>query len=153
MASTRPLISKFSCPFNKTSLTIPKALIMIGIKATFMFHTFFNSLGKLRYVPFFSLSTILLYGKVHNFASSLFLLLIILRSGRLDEIRRYVYMSKSHRSLCVSFYRTDAGLCIYYLFIWSNLNFWHNSLWIILPTQLCLVLYSFCANVLHSLIM
>ena len=46
-----------------------------------------------------------------------------------------------------------AGLCIYYLFVWPNLNFLHISQWITLPTQSCLVLYSFCANSLHSLIM
>ena len=62
-------------------------------------------------------------------------------------------MSKFHRSLYVSFSRTGAGLCIYYLFVWSNLNFLHISQWITLPTQSCLVLYSFCANLLHSLIM
>ena len=62
-------------------------------------------------------------------------------------------MSKSHRSLCVSFSWTGAGLCIYHLFVWSNFNFLHISQWITLPTQSCLVLYSFCSNLLHSLIM
>ena len=62
-------------------------------------------------------------------------------------------MLKSHRSLCKSFSRTGAGLCIYHLFVWSNWNFLHISLWITLPTKLCLALYSFCANLLHSLIM
>ena len=82
-----------------------------------------------------------------------FLLLIIIRSGRLAEIRWSVCTSKSQRSLCVSFSKTDAGLGIYHLFIWSNLNFLHKSKWITLPTLSCLVLYSFCANLLHSLIM
>ena len=62
-------------------------------------------------------------------------------------------MSKSHWSLCVSFSRTGAGLCIYHLLVWLNLNFLHISQWITLPTQLCLVLYSLCANLLHSFIM
>ena len=53
---------------------------------------------------------------------------------------------------CVSFSRTAEGLCMYYLFIWSNFNFLHNSQWITLPTQSCLVLYSFCANLLHLFI-
>ena len=83
----------------------------------------------------------------------LLLLLIIIRSGLLTEIRWSVYLSKSHWSLCVSFSRTDAGLCIYHLFVWSNLNFLHISQWITLPTQSCLVLYSSCANLLHSLMM
>ena len=59
-------------------------------------------------------------------------------------------MSKSQRSLCVSFSRTDVWLCINHLFIRSNLNFFRNTLLINLPTQLCLVLYSFGGNFLHS---
>ena len=62
-------------------------------------------------------------------------------------------ISKSHRSLCVSFSYTGAGLCIYHLLVWSNLDLLQISQWITLPTQACLVLYSFCANLLHSLIM
>ena len=61
--------------------------------------------------------------------------------------------SKSQGSLCVSFSRADTGLCLQYLFVWLNLNFLHNSLRITYPTQSCLVLYSFSANLLHSLIM
>ena len=62
-------------------------------------------------------------------------------------------MSKSHRSLCLSFSRKGAGLFIYHLLVWSYLNFLHISPWITSPTQSCLVLYSFCASLLHSLIM
>ena len=45
------------------------------------------------------------------------------------------HMSKSHRSLCVSFSMTGAGLCIYHLLEWSNLNFLGISQWITLPTS------------------
>ena len=98
------------------------------------------------------------YSKVDNFASSLFFsffffLLITIRSSLLAEIRWFACMSKSHRCLCVSFSRTTAGLCIYHLLVWSNFNFLHIFQWITLPIQSCLVLYSFCANLLHSLIM
>ena len=62
-------------------------------------------------------------------------------------------MSKSRRSLCSLFSRTGAGLYIYHLLVWSNFNFLHISQWITLPTQSCLYLYSFCSNLLHSLIM
>ena len=34
----------------------------------------------------------------------------------------YIYIYK-----CVSFSRKDFGLCIHHLFVWSNLNFGHNS--------------------------
>ena len=79
--------------------------------------------------------------------------MIIMRSGLLAGIRWSVCMLKSQRSLCVSFSWTGAGLCIYHLFVWSNWNFLHISQWITLPTQSSLALYSFCANLLHSLIM
>ena len=93
--------------------------------------------------------------KVDNFAGFLFFffLLIIISSGLLAEIRWSVCMSKSHRSLCVSFSRTGDRLCIYHLLAWSNLNFLRISQWITSPAQSCLALYSFCANLLHSLIM
>ena len=42
---------------------------------------------------------------------------------------------------------------MYHLLAWSNLSFLHISKWITLPTQSCLALYSFCANLLHSLTM
>ena len=90
--------------------------------------------------------------KVYYSVSSPFLLIII-RFGCLVEIKWSICMSKSHRSFCISFSRTDVGLCIYHLFVGSNLNFLHSSQWITLPTQSCLVLYSFCTNLLHLLIM
>ena len=89
--------------------------------------------------------------KFDNFANSLFLFIII-RSG-LAEIRWSVCMSKSHGSLCVPFSRTDAGLFIYHLLVWWNFYFLNNSQWITLLTQSCVLLYSLCANLLHSLIM
>ena len=85
--------------------------------------------------------------KVHNFASSIFLLIIIW-PGRLTEIWVSVCKLWSHKNLCVSFSRTDARLCIYHLFVWSNWNFLHISQWITLSTQSCLVLYSVWANLL-----
>ena len=39
------------------------------------------------------------------------------------------------------------------MFVWSNLSFLHIFQWITMPTQSCLVLYSFCAKLLHSLMM
>ena len=65
----------------------------------------------------------------------------ITRSGRLAEIKWSVCISKSQRTLCVLFSRTDSGLCIYHLFIWPNLNFLHNSQLITLSTLSCLVRY------------
>ena len=158
MVSTRPPISKSSCPFNNPLVAVSKAPVTIGIIVTFMFHSFFNSLARSRYLSFFSHSfsfTMWSAGTIKSTISQVlfFFLVIIIRSSLLAEIRWCVCMSKSHRSLCVSFSRTDAGLCIYHLLVWSNFNFFHISQWITLPTQPYLVLNSFCAYLLHSLIM
>ena len=50
---TRPQISK---SFKNPLVIVPKASITICTIVTFMFHSFFNSLARLRYLSFFSLS-------------------------------------------------------------------------------------------------
>ena len=133
MVSTRPVISKSSSPFNNPLITVPKAPITIGIIVTFMFHSFFNALARSRYLSFFShsfsfilwsagmaKSTIL---QILFFFCCCWLLLGLVFWPRLGDLSA----CQSHNSLCVSFSRTDAGLCIYHLFVWSNLNFLHIS--------------------------
>ena len=154
MVSTRPPTSKSSSPFNSPLVTVPKAPIRIGIIVTFMFHSFFNSLARSRGTyPSFHFLSVLFCGQPGQqspqFCKFSF---FTIRSGLLVVIRLSVCMSKSHRSLYVSFSRRAAGFCIYHLFVWSNLNFLHISQWIILPIPSCLVLYSFCADLLHSFI-
>ena len=56
MISTRPPTSKSSSPFNNHLVTVPNAQITIGIIVTFMFHSFFNSLTKSKYLSLFSYS-------------------------------------------------------------------------------------------------
>ena len=56
IVSTRPLTSKSSRPFNNPLVTVPNAPITIGTIVTSMFHSFFNSLSRPRYLSFFSLS-------------------------------------------------------------------------------------------------
>ena len=120
-----------------------------------LFHVpqFFNSLARSRYLFLFSLSFNVTLWSAWTAKSTILqvlsFLLIIIRSGRQAEIR-WSFVSQNPIGVCVSFSRT--GLCIYHLFVCSNFNFLHNSLWITLFTQSCLVLYSFCANLLHSLI-
>ena len=157
MVSTRPPTSKSTRPFNNPLVTVTKAPITIGIIVTFMFHSFYNSLARSRYLSLFSHSFSFILWSAGTTKSTIlqiffFLLLIIIRSGLLAEIRWSVCISKSHGSLCVSFSRTGAALSIYHLLAWSNLHFLHISQWITLPTQSCLALYSFCSNLLHSLI-
>ena len=121
-----------------------------------MFHIFFNYLVRSMYLSFFSHSfSFILWstGTAKSTILQVLFLLIIIRSGFLAEIRRSVCMSKSIRSLCVSFSWTGARLCICHLLVWSNFIFLHISQLVTLPSQSCLVLYSLCANLLHSLIM
>ena len=51
------------------------------------------------------------------------------------------FVSQNLREINVSFSRTDSGLCIYHLLVWSNFNILHNSQWITIPTQSCLITY------------
>ena len=119
---------------------LPSAPITIGITVAFMFHSFsILEQGPGTYLSFCFLS-ILLFGQLGQqipqlgkFSSFLFFILFvcvcvcvltIIRSGHLAEIRRSVCFSKIQRSLCVSFSRTDSGLCIYRLFIWSNFYYY-----------------------------
>ena len=136
---------------------MPKALITIGIIVIFMFHSFFSSLARSRYLSLFSHSFSFILWSTGTAKSTIlqilfffffFFFLIIIRSGLRAEIRWSVCISKTHRSLCVLFSKTGAGLCIYHL-----LNFLQISQWITLSTQSCLALYSFCANLLHSLLL
>ena len=100
MVSTWPPTSKSSRPFNNPLVTEPKTPITTGIILTFVFHSFFQLSSKVE--ELISLFTFLQFyslvsrdSKVENFASSLFLLIII-RSGLLAEIRWSVCISKSH---------------------------------------------------------
>ena len=54
MVFTRPPISKSSSPFSNPLVTVPNAPITIGIIVTCMFHSFFTSLARSRYLSFFS---------------------------------------------------------------------------------------------------
>ena len=107
MVSTRPPTSKSSRPFNNTLVTVPKAPITIGIIVTFMFHSFFQFSSKVEVLillfTFFQFySVVTRDSKVDYFASSLFLLLlIIIKSGLLAGIRWSVWMLKSHRSFII----------------------------------------------------
>ena len=107
MVSTRPPTSKSSSSFNNTLVIVPKAPIIIGAIVTIIFHSFFNSLARSRYYPSFHILSVLSCGQPgqqsRQFSKCPFLLLIIIRSGFLAEIRWSVCMSNTHRYLCVTF--------------------------------------------------
>ena len=54
MVSTRPPAFNSSSSFSNPLVTVPNAPITIDIIFTGMFHSFFNSLARSRYLPFFS---------------------------------------------------------------------------------------------------
>ena len=91
MVSTRPSTSKSSNPFSNSLVTVPNPPITIGIIVTCMFHSFFNSLARSRYLSLFSHSFSFLLRSVGTAKSTilqvLYFLLIIIRSGLLAEIR------------------------------------------------------------------
>ena len=109
MVSTRPLISKSSSPCTNPLVTVPKAPIIIVIIVTFMFPTFFDSLVRPRYLSpplFFFNFTLWSSGTVKStilpvlfFFFFFLVLLIMIRLGRLAEIRWSVCILKSQRSL------------------------------------------------------
>ena len=81
IVSIHPPTSKSFRPLNNPLVIVPKAPITIGTVVTFMFHSFFNSLTRSRYLSFFSLqiySVVSRDSKVDNFANSLLILLLLL---------------------------------------------------------------------------
>ena len=134
MASTCPLISKFSSPFNNLSITVPRAPITIGINATFMFLSLFNSKARSRYLSFFSLSFNFTQWSAGMAKSTILQVFCCCCSCCC-----YFWLKLGDpfvcQSLSVSFSMTDAGLSIYHLFAWPNLDFLHNSQWITLPMK------------------
>ena len=105
IVSTHLPTSKSSRPFNNPLVIVPNAPITISTIVTFMFYSFFNSLARLRYLSFFSLSFRFILWSAGTakltILQILFFLLIIMRSGLLARIRWSICIWKSHRSLCV----------------------------------------------------
>ena len=147
MVSTHPLISMSSSPY-------------VDCTKSTNYNWYHRHLHVPQFFPFPSKVEALIFlftsfqyyamvsrdSKVHNSASSLSF--VNISYGGLAEIWISVCISKPRWSLCISFSWTDAGLCIYHSFVSSNLNFLHSSKWITFPAKSCLVLHSFCANLL-----
>ena len=143
MVPTRPLISKSLSPFINPLVTAPSAPITNGITVTFMFSVLYQGLGT--YLTFCFLSAVFFF--------SFFFFFCWLSLGQVVWlILGDPFVSQNLREFCASHSsKLILGLSMFPLFVWSNLIFVYNSLRISYPTQSCLVLYSFCANLLHSL--
>ena len=72
MVSTRPPTSKSSSPFSNPLVTVPNAPITIGIIVTCMFHSFFSSLARSRYLSFFSHSFCFILWSARTAKSTIF---------------------------------------------------------------------------------
>ena len=68
IVSTRPPTYKSSSPFCNPLVTVPNAPITIGIIVICMFHSFFNSLARSRYLSLFS----------HSFSFIIIIIIIII---------------------------------------------------------------------------
>ena len=102
MVSTRPPTSKSSSPFSNPLVTVPNALITIGIIVTCMFHSFFSSLARSRYLSFFSHS----------------LSFILWSAGTAEST-----------ILQVLFFFVDYHYCYYYYYYYyAHLRIFHNSI-------------------------
>ena len=124
MVSTHPLISKSTSPFNNLRVNVLRTPVTIG-----HFHVpkFFQFPNKVKlfiflYTIFQFYSMVNRDSKVHNSASSL-VFADYHKVWWFGRDRWSLCTSKSERSFCVSFFRTDSGLCIYHLFAGSNYNF------------------------------
>ena len=92
MISTRLPTSKSSSSFSNPLVTVPNAPITIGIIVTGMFHSFFNSLARSRYLSFFSHTFSFIQWSAGTAKSTilqvlLFFLFTIIKSGLLAESR------------------------------------------------------------------
>ena len=129
-------------------LLFPTTIVSVP---TYSIVFFFSSQARSRYLSLFSLSFSLTSGQPEQQnplkAGSFFFIC------HLAKIRWSIFISKSLRSSCLSFSRTDTGSCIYHLFVRSYLKFLHILQWITHSNQSCLLLYSLCTKLLHSLVM
>ena len=130
MIVTRPLISISFSPYTNPLVTVLSVLVTTGITVTFMFHSFFDFIARSRYLSLFSLSFNFPLWSARSAKYTIRQVLFfcwlspsLIVWPRLDD----PFVSQNPREFCVSFSRTDSGLCINHFFIWSNSNFLHNS--------------------------
>ena len=135
MVFTRPLISEVLQSLYQFFSDL-KSTNYNDITVTFLFHSFFSSFARYEYVSLFLVSftfTLFSARKAKSIIRQVFVLLSITKFGHLAEKRWFLCTWKSKTILCTSFFRMDSVLPIYYLFVWSNLIFLHNTLRITLP--------------------
>ena len=142
MTSILPLISNSSCLCSKHWGIVPSAPTTIGIPVCHPhLPQFFSPLARFKYSSIF---LFLLYRPPER-QNSLDCKFFWggAKCGILVGIKWSVYIPKSQRIVWVSFSRTNSGLYIYHLVVWSGWYLLHNFQWITSSNQSCLVLYFF----------
>ena len=123
MVSTRTLISKYSTLCKNHLVIILSEQIKFRVTVALIFHSCSVLKQKFGTYLSFSFLSVLLTGRQISL-----LLLVIIWSGRLAEIRWSVCISISKRRFCILFSSRYSWLCIYHLFVWSIVKILHNSL-------------------------
>ena len=125
MVSTRSPTSKSSSPFNNPLVTVPKAPITIGIIVTFMFHSFFYSLARSRYLYLFSHSFSFILWSAGTAKSTIlqilfFFLLLLLSLGILGHLHFFYLLTSAFKKDPLHWTCTINAFT-FYLFSYSSL--------------------------------
>ena len=133
MVFTRLRISNSSSPSINPLVTVPSAPITIGITVTFIFHSFFSSLVRSMYLPFFMLSfsfTLWSAGTAKSIIRqvlSFFFFFFFFFDHLVVWLRLSdPLVSQNSREFWASQFSGRIVFCIYHIFVWSNINFLHN---------------------------
>ena len=150
MVSTRPLITKSPRLYTNPLVAVSNAPIAIGITISFLFHSFFSSLARSKYLSHFLFPSVLscgqpekspLFGKIFFFT--------VTRFGRLAKIRLPICILKSKEFWASHFLR--------WILSWEYTICSYGQIQTISSGSPCLLcrVYSytlFCTKLLHSII-
>ena len=110
MVSTRLPTSKSSRPFNNSSVTVSKAPITISTIVTFMFHSFYKSLARSKYLSFFSYSFSFILWSVRGFRIKVVFFFLI--HSRMLAFSWHLLCCRANLSwMNVNFFKTRIHVC------------------------------------------
>ena len=149
MISTYTLISKSSSLFINPFAMVPSVPITNDINLTFMFHSFFSYLARSRYLSLHSFSFKSTLWSAGRAKSTIIMCLVDYHSAWSSGRDLVICLKPKipEKFMRLIFQVVDIPLVRIFKFI-----FLAQFPWIAFATQSCLVLYSLCANLLHSLI-
>ena len=129
--------------------------VITGTNVTFMFHSFFNYLARSRYLSFFSLYLNFTLWSAGTIKSTILQILFFWGGWLFLGLVVWPKLSDPFDIKIPKEFVCDSPEqilgCAYTICSYGQISISsHNSQWITLPAQSCLVLYSYCANLLHS---